>query len=477
MTSTEYSPEFTKMGKDRRVFYAIDLFAGCGGLSEGFRQAGFDIIAQIEMDRWACESLRTRHLYYGLKEIGKGYFYQRYLSEQIRREDVFDRFPALSDSISHRVIQATLGEDGTESILQKIEASRRYHGAPQFHVLLGGPPCQPYSLAGRSRDPFRMENDERHYLYTHYLEILERLQPEFFLYENVPGLFTARAEGKEIFVRILNDFSSLNPPYEITPPLEQVLEEPCSYILNSADFHIPQIRKRLILIGYRKSLKRKNSGIKNIFKGLQKLALKNREGGRLTVEDAISDLSALAPGRGNDGWFGFYSSNTSLKPYQIRMRKDSPGILNHAARTHMQADLERYRFFIAHHRNGNGAARLDDLVDERPDLIPNHRHLDKFLDRFKVQWWDYPSSTITAHICKDGHYYIHPDINQCRSFTVREAARCQSFPDNFKFEGPRTEQFRQVGNAVPPLLARIIASYIFRELENLYKINRECEEL
>ena len=387
---------------------------------------------------------------------------------EVQLEDVLDRFPCLGEPISLRVIQATLGDDGTESVLQKIEASRRYHDAPRFHVLLGGPPCQPYSLAGRSRDPFRMENDERHYLYRHYLEILESLQPDFFLYENVPGLFTARAEGKEIFGRILNDFSSLSPPYEITPPLEQVLEEPCSYILNSTDFGIPQIRKRLILIGYRKSLEGKTPAIKNIFKRLQKLALKNRKGERLTVEDAISDLPPLKPGEGSDCWFGSYNSNTNLKSYQIRMRNDSPGILNHRARTHMESDLERYRFFIEHQRNGNGAASLNDLVEERPDLIPNHRHLDKFLDRFRVQWWDYSSSTITAHICKDGHYYIHPDINQCRSFTVREAARCQSFPDNFKFEGPRTEQFRQVGNAVPPSLARVIGRYIRKELEKIY---------
>jgi DNA (cytosine-5)-methyltransferase 1 len=457
------------MNKNKDRFYVIDLFAGCGGLSEGFKQAGFDIIAQIEMDKWSCETLRTRHLYHWLKAMGKGYLYRRCLMEEVRREDILDRFPSLGESISHRVIQATLGDDGMEPILQKIEASRIYHGAPQFHVLLGGPPCQPYSLAGRSRDPFRMENDERHYLYRHYLEILESLQPDFFLYENVPGLFSARAEGKEIFVKILNDFSSLNPSYEITPPLEKVLEEPCSYILNSADFHVPQTRKRLILIGYKKSLERNNPGIKNIFKGLQKLALKNRGEERLTVEDAIGDLPALKPGEGSDGWFGSYSSNMNFKSYQTRMRRDSPGISNHRPRTHMQGDLERYRFFIEHHRNGNGAARLNDLMEESPDLIPNHRHLDKFLDRFKVQWWDCPASTITAHICKDGHYYIHPDINQCRSFTVREAARCQSFPDNYKFEGPRTEQFRQVGNAVPPLLAQEIARIIIRELKNVYE--------
>ncbi len=456
---------------ERDKFFAIDLFAGCGGLSEGFKQAGFDIIAQVEMDRYACETLRTRQLYYRLKETGKGHLYHRYLREEIEREQILGRFENLGEYISHRVIQATFGNDGTDKILDKIESSRKYNRVSKFHVLLGGPPCQPYSLVGRSRDPYRMENDERHFLYKYYLEILESLQPDFFVYENVPGLFTARAGGSDIFKKILQDFSSLHPQYEITPPLQQIYSDPYSYILDSADFYVPQRRKRLILIGYRKSLEKENPYIKDIFARLQKMALKNRKKGYLTVDDAIGDLPPLIAGEGRDGWYGPYNSGSGLKSYQIKMRKDSPGILNHRARTHMKTDLERYRFFIEHHKNGNGAATLNDLRKERPDLVPNHKleNLNKFIDRFKVQWWDRPSSTITAHICKDGHYYIHPDIHQCRSFTVREAARCQSFPDNFKFEGPRTEQFKQVGNAVPPQMAKIIASFIISELRKIYE--------
>jgi len=458
-------------------YYAIDLFAGCGGLSEGFKKAGFDIIAQVEMDKWACETLRTRHLYHELKKIGKGNLYQGYLREEVSRKDVLDKFSDIAESVSHRVIQATLGNDGIARVLEKIESSQKYHDATGFHVLLGGPPCQPYSIVGRARDPFRMEKDERHYLYRHYLEILEWLQPDIFVYENVPGLFSAKAEGKEIFIRLLEDFSSLSHPYKITPPLERIYEDPCSYILNSADFNIPQSRKRLILIGYKKSLEDKIPGIREIFTGLQKLALGNRKENLLTVDDAIGDLPALKPGGGSDGWFIPYNSSTDLRPYQIKMREDSPGVLNHRARIHMESDLERYRFFIDHRKNGNGAANLDDLGKERPDLVPNHKHLDKFLDRFKVQWWDCPSSTITAHISKDGHYYIHPDINQCRSFTVREAARCQSFPDNFKFEGSRSAQFKQVGNAVPPLLAYRIARVIILELRKIYEAETDtyCE--
>lgn len=457
------------MMKNRKMYYVIDLFAGCGGLTEGFKQAGFEVIAQIEMDKWACETLRARHLYYGLKEKRKSYLYHRYIRNKIMQEEIFKKFRDLKDQIYYRVIQAALGNDGTEKIFEKIESSRIYHGASKFHVLLGGPPCQPYSLVGRARDPNRMENDQRHFLYKHYLKILEYLKPDFFIYENVPGLFTAKAKGKDIFKKILKDFASLHPSYEITPPLEQIYSDPCSYILDSVDFHIPQNRKRLVLIGYRKSLEYKNYGIKDIFVKIQNKALKNRRKGLLSIDDAIGDLPLLRPGEGNDGWYGHYNYDVVLKSYQIKMRKNSLGILNHKARTHMESDIERYKFFIEHHKNGNGAATINDLVREKPNLIPNHKHLDKFLDRFKVQWWNRPSSTITAHISKDGHYYIHPDIHQCRSFTVREAARCQSFPDNFKFEGPRTEQFKQVGNAVPPQLAKVIATFISQELKKIYE--------
>jgi len=454
---------------EMKKFYALDLFAGCGGLSEGFTQAGFEVIAQVEVDRWACETLKTRHMYHGLKEIEKGYLYNEYLKEKIGKEEILNKFEEIGESISYRVIRATLGSDETSGILEKIESSRKYHSAPKFHVLLGGPPCQPYSLAGRARDPLRMENDGRHFLYKYYLEILESLQPDFFVYENVPGLFTARAGGKRIFERILEDFTSLHPSYEIIPSLQQIYTDPCNYILDTADFFIPQRRKRLILIGYRKSLGKKNPGIKDIFKKVQEIALKNKKEGCLTVDDAIGDLPPLKPGEGSEGWYGYYPSNSNLKKYQKEMRENSPGILNHRARTHMESDLERYKYFIEFHNNGKGAATLETLKRERPDLLPEHKHLDKFLDRFKVQWWTYPSSTITAHICKDGHYYIHPDIHQCRSFTVREAARCQSFPDNFKFEGPRTEQFRQVGNAVPPRFARVIGRFILEELDKIYE--------
>jgi DNA (cytosine-5)-methyltransferase 1 len=449
-------------------FYAIDIFAGSGGLSEGFKQAGFEVISQVEMNKWAIETMRTRHLYYGLREMGKSNLYHEYMTGRKEREEIFDKFKELNKRISFRTINMVFGHDNFENILKKIELSIKFYNVSKIQVLLGGPPCQPFSIIGRSRDHFRMQRDGRHALYKYYLKILEYFQPDFFVYENVPGLFTARTSEGNTFEKMLHDFASLNPSYIITPTCCEANSSKHGYILNCADFNIPQTRKRIILIGLRKDISYKNPDTKNVFKLIKEYAIKNKEKGHLTVEEAIGDLPVLKPGEGSDGWHSYYSGS-AVKPYQKKMRKDSYGVLNHKARNHMKSDIERYKFFIEYHKNGNNKPTLDNLKIDRPDLLPNHKHLDKFIDRFKVQWWKLPSSTITAHISKDGHYYIHPDIKQCRSFTVREAARCQSFPDNYKFEGPRTEQFKQVGNAVPPQLAKIIGHFVKKELLKIYE--------
>lgn len=454
------------MNRNKKRFYAVDLFAGCGGLSEGFIQAGFEIAAQIEMNGWACETLRTRHIYHHLKRLKKEETFNKYLRGEIPREEILKKFPVIAELIGATVIQSEFREDGFNEIINRINVAKKFYGIRKFHVVIGGPPCQPYSIIGRARDRNRMELDARHFLYKHYLDILENLQPDFFVFENVPGLITARVKGNGILQKMMDDFRNIFPHYEIAPGRTGQPSTPDEYIVDASEYGVPQRRKRIILIGYRVSLLKKNEDIRNIFHKLQDG--RKSWNNVFTVADAISDLPHLEPGKGSDSWFGKYTDGP-LTPYQEKMRERSPGVLNHCARTHMESDLDRYRFFIKYASDGNRNATLKDLMKERPDLTPEHRHLDIFLNRFKVQKWNRPASTVVAHICRDGHYYIHPDIKQCRSFTVREAARCQSFPDNFKFEGPRTEQFRQVGNAVPPLLAEVIARFILKELKKMYE--------
>lgn len=442
---------------------AVDLFAGCGGISEGFTHAGFRVPAFLECDHYAAETLRSRAAFHSLRELAKLAWYEKYFRDQISRETLFERFPKVADDVEASVIEKKFGEHCYVDIISAIRNALKLQRIERVHVLLGGPPCQAYSLVGRSRDPDRMENDRRHFLYEHYLHVLADLRPDFFVLENVPGLLSAKAGGEGMFQKMLADFAAMEPAYEVAPSYAEYRQNPRGYLLNSCWYGVPQQRARVILIGYRRALARKHPGVTTVFKRL----LANKSGIVLTVSDAIGDLPALKPGEGRDGWYGEYLE-TQLTKYQRTMRRNCPGVANHKARTHMSTDLDRYRFFIGHHLNGDKRASLLDLISERPQLTPKHDHLDKFIDRFKVQWWTRPSVTIMAHIAKDGHYYIHPDIHQCRSFTVREAARCQSFPDNFKFEGPRTEQFKQVGNAVPPRMAQAIGKVLLQELKEIY---------
>jgi DNA (cytosine-5)-methyltransferase 1 len=456
-------------------FFTVDLFAGCGGISEGFHQAGFGTIAQVEMNASACQTLRTRQIFFKLKEKDKLSVYYEYVQGKISLEQIFSEFPDIRDAVNHRVIEVTLSDESIQSVIQRIEESVYFHNPPHsINVFLGGPPCQPYSIINRAwvmkdLDEKKKEDiNKKNFLYRHYLELLRHFQPDVFVYENVPGLFSATTGGQKIFQKLLKDFSDLSPSYTIIPPLDKVEKNPHHYILNSVNFGVPQTRRRLILIGFREGLEEKNPRIFRMYEKLQNKKIPKSM--QIHVKDAICDLPKLEPGCGNNRFFSEYSDNISPTSYQWEMQEDSPGVLNHFARAHMQTDLDRYRFFIEYYGKTGKSATLKDLLKERPDLTPKHKkkNNEKFVDRFKVQWWSKPASTITAHLSKDGHYFIHPDIGQCRSFTVREAARCQSFPDNFFFEGPRTEQFRQVGNAVPPLLAKTIGKSILRELEKIY---------
>ena len=400
--------------KNRYTF--IDLFAGCGGLSEGFYKQGFHALAHIEIDPTACKTLRTRMRYYGYKEYEKAV-----LEMDITSEDVLDR---LDEAVS--------GEE--------------------VDIIIGGPPCQAYSSLGRAKDEKGMKEDPRNYLFESYVRVLNHFLPKFFVFENVTGLLTATINGEHIVDKVVKELSK---EYKVD-------FNPSINVLNSVNYGVPQIRKRVIIIGVRKDIDTEPA---EVYESIIKThydpesSLEDRDGLRKynTVRDAIEELPFLRPGEGkSEVPFKYSLANDFLK----EIGSNNLGVLyDHVARRHNEADIARYEAMAENHWT------FQELLQNREDL--RHEKARVFGNSYVVQFWDMPSRTIIAHLYKDGNQFIHPDYKQGRTITVREAARLQSFPDDFRFEGPRTEQFKQIGNAVPPLLAEAIAKGMKKQLDEL----------
>jgi len=437
------------------TLYGIDLFAGAGGLSEGFIQAGFKIIGSIEKDVWACETQKTRHVFHHLKQVGKLDDYWDYcritlsrFSLHENRERIYKKNSGLREEIENTVWQAEFGNPEKEKnvsssteIIKLLEKSLKFHDA-EIDFILGGPPCQAYSLIGRSRMGEAAYNDKRNYFFKYYYDIVNHFQPKFFLFENVPGILTAN-DGI-IFQMIKEDFENIG--YSFLSGLHEDASDIRKNILSAYNLGVPQNRNRFIFLGIKK-------GVNLSYPKFKDARDQNDE---LITKKVIDDLPDLHVEEGKDYGMMAYIANRNLSNYQRMMREDSEGVLNHKARPlNKWYDREIYKLAII-------KAEREEVLkySELSEKLKTHKNQKHFEDRFKVHWWFKIPHTIVAHIAKDGHYNIHPDINQLRSITVREAARIQSFPDNFKFEGSRTAQFIQVGNAVPPLMAKAFAEKV-----------------
>lgn len=395
----------------------IDIFAGAGGLSEGFRQEGFDIVAHVEMDNHACDTLKTREAYYFLKESGKLDIYKSYLLGEINQKEFYERIP---EHVLNKVIQAEISDQTIPKIFSEID--EKLNGE-SVQFIIGGPPCQAYSTAGISRDPERMKGDPRNYLYLHYIRFLKKYKPLAFVFENVKGILTA--QKGEVFNNIKREINTAgyNLDYRV---------------LNAKNFGVSQDRERVIIIGWKKEIDYAYPQFSN-------------DSPIVSIKALFSDLPKLVAGESVNG-LGKYCHESNEAIQDIRQR-DWDVLTYHIARPHNENDLKIYREVVNTWDNENRLLKYNEL----PTSVQTHKNLKTFLDRYKLVKYGEVSHTIVAHISKDGHYYIHPDIEQNRSLTVREAARIQSFPDDFYFERSRTAAFTQIGNAVPPLMARKIA--------------------
>lgn len=388
----------------------IDLFAGCGGLSEGFYMQGFEALVHVEIDKFACETLKKRMEFYGYSDI----------ENKVLEQDITD-----------------------ESIIEEL---KEVVGDNDVDIIIGGPPCQSFSTLGRARDEFGMQKDPRNYLFESYVKILNYFNPKFFVFENVTGLLTAEIKGKKIVDLILKELSK---NYKLIDDVQNM-------ILNSVHYGVPQERNRVIILGVRKDL---NITPESIYSMIEKthyspddeLNKENQELKRyLTVKDAILDLPKLRPGEGEEV---IEYTPKKMTEYVRRLRKKVDNeLFNHVARNHNPEDIERYK------EMAKNVWSFRELLCNRPDL--NHDNPRLFGNSYVVQQWDKPSKTIIAHLYKDGNQFIHPDYSQSRTLTAREASRLQSFPDDFEFPVSRTQQYKQIGNAVPPLLAEAIAKAI-----------------
>lgn len=410
----------------------IDLFAGAGGLSEGFMQSGYQSIAHVEMNEYAAKTIETRIAYYYLKEHKQMRKYYQYERGEITRQELLESVP--KDELK-LVIKQEISPKTIKGIFEKIDTIMYEKDMKQVDVIIGGPPCQAYSLVGRAQSSHMivsMEDDPRNELYKMYVQFLINYKPRMFVFENVAGIRSAR--GGRAFKNLQSYMRRVG--YEIEPRE-----------LNAKDFGVLQSRKRVIIVGWLKGTGYEYPNFEVI-------------SGNAKVEDLLNDLNFLKPGD-NSSEYGTMEISKYARQNNIRSKSDV--LTHHVARPHTEQDIEIYKRTIDLWFNNQQHERLK--YDNLPDELKTHRNRTAFVDRFKVIEGDMEyCHTILAHLSKDGHYFIHPDIAQHRSITVREAARLQSFPDNYYFEGPRTSQFVQIGNAVPPMMAKKIAEKIKEQL-------------
>jgi len=386
----------------------IDLFAGCGGLTDGFEQTNKYIpYAFVEWDKNASNTLRNRlKTKWNIKNI----------DEKVVHFDI------------QRMDELLHGFDDDE--YGKHIGLKKLVNNTNIDVIIGGPPCQAYSLAGRVQDKNNMKCDYRNYLFENYLKVVKEFKPKLFVFENVQGILSAMPDGVHIIDRIRGDFEKEG--YIIETNLSKIA------LLNSSEYGVPQIRKRVIIIGINKELTKHNP--KSILEDFYLNILPSfKIDKKITVKEAISDLEPLYP----------LDENQKFNDKKVSHHKSN--IANHTPRFHSQRDIEIFNELALD--VCNGSKKYPD-IDSLKQLYYEKTGKKSSFHKYNVLAYDKQSNTIPAHLYKDGLRHIHPDPKQARSITPREAGRLQTFDDDFEFLGSQGACYQMIGNAVPPLLAK-----------------------
>lgn len=405
----------------------IDLFSGCGGLSDGFEQTGkYHTLACVDWEKPTCETL--------IKRLHDRWGYDN-----------------ASEIVLHYDIQKT------DSLIEGWENDQNYITGPgldkivsksrkDVDVIIGGPPCQAYSMAGRIRDENRMNYDYRNYLFESYLKVVDHYKPKLFVFENVPGMLSAKPGGVSIVDRITKSFHKIG--YDITSNLRD------NALVDCTEYGIPQSRKRMVIIGVNRSLAKAQT--KDVLSDFYNNIFPKFKSPKRTVKDAIGDLPKLYP------LSELVAANR--KKHSHKAASDHTAN-NHIPRKHNIRDIDIFRILALDIQSGKNkyatTNTLKQLYYERTGKKSN-------VHKYHVLKWDKPSNTIPAHLYKDGLRHIHPDPEQARSITVREAARLQSFDDDFIFTGSMTDQYKMIGNAVPPKFAKAIAEAVSELLKKYF---------
>lgn len=403
----------------------IDLFAGCGGLSEGFMASEkFDGLAHVEWEFPMVETLRKRL-------IDKWNHSQEESEKSVIHFDIQKTDELINGSWKDET-KAIYGSTNHSDVIFK--GLKGLVKEKSVDLIIGGPPCQAYSIAGRAQDKYSMKDDYRNYLFESFVKVVDEFKPKLFVFENVPGMLSAKPGGKKVTERVYEAFKEIG--YSINTP-----QDLKSNVYSANDFNVPQKRKRLIIVGVRNEL---SLNLKDIYSAIdnEKSDLKP------TIKDAIFSLPHFRP---------LYESKKVNGKNVSHELVTNEVVDGHTARFHNTRDVKIFKNWLKNDMNNKSTTEKINFYNDLLNKKTNHA-------KYRNLEWDKPSPTIVAHLYKDGLMFIHPDAKQARSITIREAALLQSFPVDYKFVGSQGYCYKMIGNAVPPLMAKAISEGIYKYL-------------